>query len=121
MEIRRILPNISSTEMDESRTFYTQFLGLNLVMDLHWVLTFASPSNPTAQINIVKSENRFVSNDHVTVSIEVEDVDTLYEKAKVLGYEITYPITNEPWGMVRRFWVKDPNGITLNIMSHRKE
>ena len=96
MEIKRIIPNISSTKMEESKDFYTNFLGLNIVMDMHWVLTFASPTNPTAQINIVKSEKNFISNAHVTISIEVADVDSLYEKAKELDYEITYPLTNEP-------------------------
>ena len=120
MEIKRILPNISSNKIDESNEFYKNFLGLNLVMDMHWVLTFASTSNPTAQINIVKSDNLFISNDHVTISIEVSDVDGLYEKAKNLNYEIAYPLTNELWGPVRRFWVKDPNGITLNLMAHHQ-
>ncbi len=121
MEIKRIIPNISSTKMEESKDFYTNFLGLLIVMDMHWVLTFASPSNPSAQINIVKSEKDFISNDHITISIEVADVDSLYEKAKKAGYEITYPLTNETWGPVRRFWVKDPNGITINLMAHRQE
>ena len=103
MEIRRIIPNISSTKMEESRDFYINFLGLNMVMDMHWVMTFASSSNPTAQVNIVKSEKSFVSNDHVTISMEVSDVDSLYEKAKESGYEITYPLTTETWGPVRRF------------------
>lgn len=120
MDIRRIIPNISSNKMDESQEFYLNFLGLTIVMDMHWVVTFASPSNPTAQINIVKSDNQFSSNDHVTITIEVSDIDSLYEKANQLGYEITYPITNEPWGPVRRFWVKDPNGITINLMAHIK-
>jgi len=29
-----------------------------------------------------------------------------------------YPLTDEPWG-VRRFFVRDPNGVVLNVMSHR--
>jgi predicted enzyme related to lactoylglutathione lyase len=117
MDIRRIIPNISSNNMDESKEFYLNFLGLNMVMDMHWVITFASPTNPTAQINIVKSDLQFSTNDHVTITIEVSDVDSLYEKAKQHKYEITYPITNEPWG-VRRFWVRDPNGVTINLMTH---
>ena len=121
MEIKRIIPNISSTKMEESIKFYTGFLEMKVVMDLHWVITFASPSNPAAQLNIVKSEKDFVSNDHVTITMEVPDVDTLYEKAKALHLEITYPLTNEPWGLVRRFWVKDPNGSTINLMCHRQE
>jgi predicted enzyme related to lactoylglutathione lyase len=118
MDIRRIIPNISSNKMNESKEFYLNFLGLNIVMDMHWVVTFASPSNPTAQINIVKSDAQFLKNGHVTIRIEASDVDSLYEKAKRLKYEITYPITNEPRGPVRRFWVRDPNGVTINLMTH---
>ena len=121
MTIRRIVPNISSNKMDESKEFYINFLGLTLAMDMKWILTFASSSNPTAQISIVqddKSDNSN-SNSNITLSIEVSDIDKLYEKAKSLNYEITYEITNEPWG-VRRFFVKDPNGVTINLMTHIK-
>ena len=45
------------------------------------------------------------------------NIDELYEKTKSNNYEITYPITNEEWG-VRRFFVKDPNGALINLMSH---
>lgn len=36
-----------------------------------------------------------------------------------LGLSIVYPATDEPWG-VRRFFVADPNSVTINILSHRK-
>ena len=51
------------------------------------------------------------------VSIEVEDVDQLYAQAVRCGFKIVYPITNEPWG-VRRFFVQDPNGQIVNILTH---
>jgi uncharacterized glyoxalase superfamily protein PhnB len=55
----------------------------------------------------------------MSLSIEVADIDALYESAKLFGYEIVYDITNEPWA-VRRFFVKDPNGVTINAMTHIK-
>ena len=117
MTIRRIVPNISSNKLDESKDFYINFLGLTLAMDMKWILTFVSSSNPTAQISIVHSDKLDNSNPNITLSIEVSDIDKFYEKAKSLNYEITYEITNEPWG-VRRFAVKDPNGVTINLMIH---
>ena len=51
------------------------------------------------------------------VSIEVDDVDAVHAAADRLGYEIVHPLTDEPWG-VRRFFVRDPNGKVLNILSH---
>jgi uncharacterized glyoxalase superfamily protein PhnB len=52
------------------------------------------------------------------VSIEVDDVDAVYERALAKGAEIVYPITDEEWGL-RRFFVRDPNGAVLNITEHR--
>ena len=118
MSIRRVVPNINSDKMEESKNFYGQFLGMRLAMDMQWVLTFASEDNPTAQITIVKSDSIGHIIHNITLSIEVSDIDSLYEKAKELGYEITYEITDEPWG-VRRFWVLDPNGVTVNLMAHK--
>jgi hypothetical protein len=53
------------------------------------------------------------------VSIEVDDVDAVYERALVKGAEIVHPITDEDWGL-RRFFVRDPNGAVLSITEHRR-
>jgi predicted enzyme related to lactoylglutathione lyase len=52
------------------------------------------------------------------VSIEVDDVDHAHAAAQQLGCEILHPLTDEPW-RVRRFFVRDPNGNVLNVLSHR--
>ena len=57
MAIRRIVPDIKSTRLDDSRAFYVDFLGLKVGMDLGWVVTFVSPSNPTAQISVMRDDN----------------------------------------------------------------
>jgi predicted enzyme related to lactoylglutathione lyase len=51
------------------------------------------------------------------VSIEVDDVDAAHASALRLGHEIVHPLTDEPWG-VRRFFVREPSGAILNILSH---
>lgn len=51
------------------------------------------------------------------LSIEVDDVDVVHDRAKQLGCEIVYDLTDEPWG-VRRFFVADPTGKILNVLSH---
>jgi predicted enzyme related to lactoylglutathione lyase len=52
------------------------------------------------------------------ISIEVDDVDAAHAAAVRLGHEIVHPLTDEPWG-VRRFFVREPTGKVLNILSHR--
>jgi hypothetical protein len=56
-----------------------------------------------------------LNNEAIFLSIEVGNVEELYKKEKL---EITYEITDEDWG-VRRFFVKEPNGATLNFLSHK--
>jgi uncharacterized glyoxalase superfamily protein PhnB len=51
------------------------------------------------------------------VSIEVDDVDAAYAAAVARGDEIVHPMTDEPWG-VRRFFVRDPSGKVINILTH---
>ncbi len=53
------------------------------------------------------------------LSIEVDDVDAVHARAQALGHKIIYPLTDEPWG-VRRFYVRDPAGKLLNILSHTR-
>ena len=117
MSIRRIVPNISSGRIDESRKFYTEFLGLDVAMDMGWIVTLVSPSNPTAQITLPPDTNP--DTPITSLSIEVTDVDAAHAKAVALGLQIIYPLTTEPWG-VRRFHVTDPNGVVINLMSHLK-
>jgi len=117
MSIRRVVPNIKSDRFDESRKFYTDFLGFDVAMDMGWVVTFASPSNPTAQVTLLGASASTESRPQV--SVEVVDVDALHAKAVARGLQIVYPLTDEPWG-VRRFYVVDPNGVIINVMSHLK-
>ncbi|WP_322282712.1 VOC family protein [Prosthecobacter sp.] len=117
MSIKRIVPDITSERMDDSRKFYADFLGLDLAMDMGWILTFVSPGNPTAQITLMQPSASAVPNPNI--SIEVEDVDAVHVKAVALGLPIVYPLTNEPWG-VRRFFVADPNGVVINVVTHLK-
>lgn len=120
MNIRRIVPDIYSTNPEESINFYVEFIGLKLSMDMGWILTFISESNPTAQVNIIQSDKPDIDNSHFTISIEVADVKKLYDKALSENMEIVHQLTDEAWG-VRRFFVKDPNGVTVNIMCHIKD
>ena len=117
MSIRRVVPNIKSAHFDESRKFYTEFLGFDVAMDMGWIVTFASASNPNAQVTLL-GESGSVS-PHPNISIEVADVDAVHAKAIARGLQIVYPLTDEPWG-VRRFYVTDPNGVVINVMSHSK-
>jgi uncharacterized glyoxalase superfamily protein PhnB len=115
VNIKRVVPDISSRQMDESRAFHVDFLGFKIGMAMGFIATFVSPGNPTSQISVLHCDGSSALLPNV--SIEVDDVDKVYAGAMDRGLEIAYPLTDEPWG-VRRFFVVDPSGTVLNIMSH---
>jgi uncharacterized glyoxalase superfamily protein PhnB len=50
------------------------------------------------------------------LTVEVADVDAAHADAVRRGLPITNPLTDEAWG-VRPFFVTDPNGLVVNVMS----
>lgn len=52
------------------------------------------------------------------LSIEVQDVDVVYARAKEMGCVFVHELRVEPWG-VRRFFINDPTGKVVNVLSPR--
>jgi hypothetical protein len=55
------VPDIKSKHMDESRVFYVDFLGLKVGMDMGFITTFVSPSNPTSQISVMRDDGSILA------------------------------------------------------------
>lgn len=115
MTVKRIVPNIKFAQPTEACTFYEELLDLKTVMDHGWVLSLAEETITTPQLSIASEGGS--GTPVPDISIEVDNVDAVYRKAQDLGHEIVYPICSEGWG-VRRFYVRDPAGKLLNILSH---
>lgn len=115
MAVKRIVPNIAMQNPAEASAFYRNVLGLETVMDLGWILTFASDVPTTPQISVASEGG--AGTPVPDISIEVDDVDAVYERAQAFGCEIVRDLRDEDWG-VRRFYVRDPAGKILNILSH---
>ena len=115
MSVRRIVPDIKSKDLDASRQFYVDVLGLEVAMDMGFIVTLVSPTNSTAQVSLMRDDQS--SAILPQMSVEVADVDDVHARAVSRGFKVVYPLTNEPWG-VRRFFVTDPNGTIINVMCH---
>jgi uncharacterized glyoxalase superfamily protein PhnB len=113
--VKRIKPNILSDRFDESRAFYRDVIGLDGGGGLDWVIFFGTDRREV-QLSVMKLDIK--AHIHPEVSIEVDDVDEVYERARAAGAEIVYPLTDEEWGL-RRFFVRDPNGAVINVTQHR--
>lgn len=115
MGIRRVVPDLQTDNMAESRAFYVDVIGLEVGMDLGWIVTLGSTSNPTAQLSLMEQDATAPVVPNVTV--EVADVDAVHAAAVAARATIVHPLTDEPWG-VRRFLVEDPTGVVVNVMQH---
>jgi len=118
------------SDLERSRAFY-EALGFRVVRSYgDWVMlalgdnvidlqgdahAVAGPHYFTPEIG------RFPRGTGVEISIEVEDVDAAWERARGLGLDIVKEIQDRPW-KARDFRLADPDGYFLRITSplHRE-
>jgi catechol 2,3-dioxygenase-like lactoylglutathione lyase family enzyme len=113
------------SDLERSRAFY-EALGFRVVRSYgDWVMlalgdnvidlqgdahAVAGPHYFTPEIG------RFPRGTGVEISIEVEDVDAAWERARGLGLDIVKEIQDRPW-KARDFRLADPDGYFLRITS----
>lgn len=107
------MPNVRSERPAETRDFFIDLFGFEVAMDMGWVVTIASPGNPSVQVTIVSGDDMAAPG----ISVEVGDVDAVHARAVERGLEIAYPLRDEEWG-VRRFMLREPSGTVVNVLSH---
>jgi catechol 2,3-dioxygenase-like lactoylglutathione lyase family enzyme len=115
MKVKRIVANVASPEPARAQRFYHDVLGLELVMDLGFIVTFASAEKMSAQLSVLSEGGSGAP--IPDLSIEVDDLDEALHRVRQAQIAIEYGPAEEPWG-VRRFFVRDPFGKLLNILAH---
>ncbi|HSF66828.1 MAG TPA: VOC family protein [Nitrospiraceae bacterium] len=123
MAVTRLLPNICTDRMAETRDFYVELLGFVVGFEhAGWYIQMSSPTNPQLQIGIVRRNHQFTPKafqqpaQGVIISIQVEDADAAYAAALKRGFSVAHELRDESFGM-RRFMVADPNGLLVNIFA----
>src|SRR3954447_17786693 len=85
MAVKRIVPDLHAADPSASRPFYEQVVGLEVVMDQGWIVTFAAPGDRRLQLSVMADDaGAPVAPD---VSIEVDDVDAAHAAAVARGDE----------------------------------
>ena len=115
MTVKRIVANVAADNVASVQEFYSGLFGLDILMDLGWIVTLGSGEAAAVQISIASEGGS--GTPVPDISIEVDDVEAVYATSRGLGHEIVYELTTEPWG-VRRFYVRDPAGKLINILAH---
>ncbi|MBA3798442.1 MAG: VOC family protein [Geodermatophilaceae bacterium] len=116
MRATRIMANLRVADIEATKSFYTDYLGLSAEeFNMGWVARYTSPDT-RANVQLVTGDA--TAPEDSVISVLTDDVDGAYAEAQQLGYEIVHPLTTEPWGH-RRFLVRAPDGNVINIGYHR--
>jgi catechol 2,3-dioxygenase-like lactoylglutathione lyase family enzyme len=118
---------IITTKLAESKAFYTDILGFGITFEndfyllLHTPgrtseLSFLLPDHPSQQALFRKP----FQGQGMYLTIEVEDVDKIYQEIQNKGIEIKIALRDEPWGD-RHFAIEDPNGVGIDIVKYSPE
>ncbi|MBK8228035.1 MAG: VOC family protein [Flavobacteriales bacterium] len=115
---------IITSKLAESKAFYTSILGFGVSFENEFYLLLHTPNN--------QAELSFLLPNHPSqqpifhqpflgqgmyLTIEVEDVDGIYNDLKQRGVPIKIDIRDEPWGD-RHFAIEDPNGIGIDVVKY---
>jgi catechol 2,3-dioxygenase-like lactoylglutathione lyase family enzyme len=121
MNVRAIYPVLMTDRVEESRRFYAELLDLDLAFDSDWFVQLISAGSDQAQMGMVASDHESIpaafraAGAGFLVTVEVEDVDSVYERAVSRGTPIKLSLRDEEWGQ-RHFIARDPNGIAVDVV-----
>jgi catechol 2,3-dioxygenase-like lactoylglutathione lyase family enzyme len=117
-----ILATIYSGHVPQTRAFYVDVLGFDVIGDTEGeYVQVVSPANPTLRLGIT-SRNESASAVpqpaplSVRLSVEVTDVDQVHDGAVRRGLDIVRPLRDEPDGR-RHFVTLDPNGLLVDVVA----
>ena len=86
MIVKRIVTNFAATDVSKARHFYADILGLEVVMDHGWIVTFASPAQMAPQVSVATEGGSGMP--VPDISIEVDDLDEVERRVREAGLAI---------------------------------
>ena len=116
MKVHRIVANIDAPDVSAGKRFYQDVLGLDVLMDQGWIVTYGSPQRMSVQLSICSQGGSGTPTPDI--SIEVDNLDEALDRMAQAGFKPEYGPIDEPWG-VRRFFVRDPYSKLINILTHQ--
>ena len=117
----KLNPGIVTRHLAESKSFYQQ-LGFELVFENEWYVLLQLNGQELAfmrpDLDFQKPMfQREYAGHGLWLTVELDDVDAAFEKAKANGIAIEFEPLDEPWGD-RHFAVLDPNGVAVDFVQH---
>ncbi|NNH32654.1 glyoxalase [Rhizobium sp. SEMIA 4085] len=115
MTVKRIVANIAVSDIEAAKAFYHGILGMDVVMDHGWIVTYSADASAGPRVSFATEGGSGTA--VPDLSIEVDNLDEVYQRVIREGIAVEYGPASEPWG-VRRFYGRDPFGRLGNILRH---
>ena len=119
--INRLMTNICSTRLAESRDFYVKLFDFIVDYDSDWFVHLIS-KDKRLELGIIDQKSELVPDEFKQkpngfyVTFVVNKVDEVYETAKTENFEVVDQPINTFYGQ-RRLLLKDPNGCLVDVSS----
>lgn len=117
MLTRRMDLTISTNKLEQSRDFYRDYLGFELVFENDSYIEMLAQGSTTMGVSFVTPElsgGEKFTGEGIILSLEATDVDTEYARLKAAGVRICEELRDKAWGE-RSFVINDPNGVHIYI------
>jgi len=114
---------VYSDDLQKSKKFYTDLLGLVPIFDSDWVVQMTSKDNEHLNLTLQLRTHDSIPEDFrkkpqgFSIAFVVPDVDSVFKTARSMGLEIVQPPKNEDYGQ-RRFLTLDPDGLLVDVSSN---
>ena len=120
--VSEMVVGVYSDDLQKSKKFYTDLLGLVPIFDSDWVVQMTSRDNENLNLTLQLRTHDSIPEAYrkkpqgFSITFVVPDVDSVFETAQSMGLDIVQPPKNEDYGQ-RRFLTLDPDGLLVDVSS----
>lgn len=120
MQLSSFYPVIGTTQVSESKDFYTKHFGFSVTFEADWYVSLKKDSYELAILDYTHPtmpESYRKNAQGLILNFEVEDVDAEYERLiKKSKLPLQRDIRSEDFGQ-RHFITVDPNGVLIDVIT----
>lgn len=120
-EIKRLITNICSDDLESSKRFYTKLLDFQITFDSDWYVQLVA-SDKNFELGIISRNSEIIPSDFQKkpqgfyLTFVVDSVDDVFKIAQREEFHIVEKPTDTSYGQ-KRLLLRDPNGTLVDISS----
>lgn len=125
--MKAIYPVTVTSKLDECKKFYQEIFGFSIVFEADWYVQLLHQASGV-EIGLMKpnlaNQPELLHNEYsgkgIIYTLEVEDAEKEFERAKDLKTEIFHPLVTEEWGQTH-FMLTDPSGVVIDVVQQANQ